>query len=101
MAKSTYKVILFSRVIVDKKVHQWPTAVFNTHGDAKTFATLMAVAHKSGDVETAKQMDAKTAVTEDGKLVPGLKFSIVEVPYSPEAAINSDDMFDAPESPTT
>lgn len=101
MARSTAKVILFSRVTHNKAVHQWPTAVFNTHDDAKSFATILSMAHKSGDVETAKKMDAKTAIQEDGKLVPGLRFSIVEVPYSPEASLGITDMLDSEETPAT
>lgn len=101
MAASTYKVILFSRVTVDKKTHQWPTAVFNKHADAKTFATILSVAHKSGDVETAVKMDPRAAVDADGKLVPGLRFSIVEVPYAPTASFGTDDMFDAPDGVTS
>lgn len=95
MAASTHKVILFSRVKDGNKTLQWPTAVFNSHQDAKTFATILSVAHKSGDVETAKAMDAHTKVTEDGKLAAGLRFSITEVPYSPTAKLDMSDMFDS------
>lgn len=101
MAKSLRKVILFSRVKDGNKTVQWPTAVFNNHEDAKTFATILSMAHKSGDAATAKSMDAQTKVTEDDKLVPGLRFSIVEVPYSPEASLGASDMIDADETPTT
>jgi len=100
MARSTFKVILFSRVTVDKRVHQWPTAVFNNHEDAKAYATILGMSHKSGDVTTAKAMDAKTAVAEDGTLVPGLKFSITEVPYSPAVSLGASDMIDSDETPT-
>jgi hypothetical protein len=101
MARSTSKVILFSRVKDGNKTVQWPTAVFNNHDDAKSFATILSMAHKSGDVETAKAMDAKTAVTEDGKLVAGLRFSIVEVPYSPAASLAASDMLDTEDAPTS
>ena len=101
MAVSTAKVILFSRVTVDKRVHQWPTAVFNKHDDAKAYATVLGMAHKNGDVPSALAMDPKTAVDGDGKLVPGLRFSIVEVPYSPSASLGASDMFDEPEVPTS
>ena len=100
MARSTSKVILFSRVTVGKQVHQWPTAVFNDHEEARSFATVLGMAHKSGDVESAKKMDPKTAVTEDGTLVPGLKFSIVEVPYSPSPSVGASDMFEEDPKPT-
>lgn len=100
MAASTAKVILFSRIVDGKNVLQWPTAVFNKHEDARTFATLLGMAHKTGDVETAKSMDVHTKVTEDGKLAPGLRFSIVEVPYAPAAKLAESDMFDEPAKPT-
>jgi hypothetical protein len=100
MAVSTAKVILFSRIKDGSKTVQWPVAVFNKHADARSFATILSMAHKSGDVETARQMDARTAVTDDGKLVPGLRFSIVEVPYSPPASLAASDMIDTPEPAT-
>lgn len=100
MARSTSKVILFSRVTVGKATHQWPVAVFNDHNDARSFATVLGVCHKSGDVESAKAMDPKTALTDDGTLVPGMKFSIVEVPYSPVASVSASDMFDDEATPT-
>jgi hypothetical protein len=101
MARSTSKVILFSRVTVNKQVHQWPTAVFNNHEDARSFATILGMAHKSGDAATATAMDAKTAKAEDGTLIAGLKFSIVEVPYSPPVSIGASDMLDDDTAPTT
>lgn len=94
MARSTAKVILFSKVKHENKLHQWPTAVFNSHEEARNFATVLMMAHKSGDAESARKMDPHTALGGDGKLIAGLKFSIVEVPYSPSAAIGSDDIFE-------
>lgn len=101
MAASTAKVILFSRVVFDKKTYQWPTAVFNKHDDAKAFATVLGMAHKNNDAESAKAMDVNTKTGEDGKLIPGLRFSIVEVPYSPSASLGASDMFDTEETPTS
>lgn len=101
MAASTAKVILFSRVTVDKKVYQWPTAVFNKHDDARSFATVLGMAHRNGDAASATAMDKNTKIDGDGKLVPGLRFSIVEVPYSPSASLGAADMFDEPEAPTS
>lgn len=101
MAASTAKVILFSRVIVNKKTYQWPTAVFNKHDDAKSYATVLGMAHRNGDVTAAQAMDKDTKVDSDGKLIPGLRFSIVEVPYSPSASLGAADMFDEPETPTS
>lgn len=101
MARSTSKVILFSRVTVDKKVHQWPVAVFNDHPSARTHATLIKMAHASGNAELAKRLDGKTVVTEDGKLADGLKFSIVEVPYAPQPDFGQDDSIESDETPTS
>lgn len=94
MARSTAKVILFSKVKHEGKLHQWPTAVFNSHEDARNFATVLMMAHKSGDVASATKMDPRTAVNGDGKLIAGLKFSIAEVPYSPSTFVGSDDIFE-------
>lgn len=101
MAASTAKVILFSRVVHDKRTYQWPTAVFNRHAEAKAFATVLGMAHKNGDADSARAMDTNTKTTDDGKLVPGLRFSIVEVPYSPSASLGTSDMFDDDEPPTS
>lgn len=101
MARSTSKVILFSRVTVDRKVHQWPTAIFNKHEEARTFATLLKMAHATGNADLARKMDPKTALDGEGKLVTGLKFSILEVPYSPAVDLGDDDSIDAPETATT
>ena len=100
MARSLNKVILFSRVTVDDKSHQWPTAVFNTHDEAKSYATIVKMAHSQGDAKTALALDPHTAVDKNKKLVPGIKFSIVEVPYQPTPALSDDDLFGEDETPT-
>jgi hypothetical protein len=100
MARSLNKVILFSRITHNKQTLQWPTAVFNTHETARSFATILGMAHKSGDATAAKAMDAKTPVDEEGKLLPGLRFSIVEVAYEPQAGLGVSDMLDEPVKPT-
>lgn len=99
MARSTAKVILFSRITVDGKTHQWPTAVFNDHDEAKAFATVIKMAHQSGNVEGAKALDKNTPVDDKGKLVPGLRFSIAEVPYQPTPALSDSDLFGEDEEP--
>lgn len=101
MAVSTAKVILFARLMFDKKAYQWPIAVFNKHDDAKSFATVLGVAYKNGDVAGVKAMDANAKVADDGTLVPGLRFSIAEVPYAPSPSLSASDMFDAEETPAT
>lgn len=100
MARSTAKVILFSRIEVDGKTHQWPVAVFNDHDGAKSYATIIKMAHTSGDVKGAKALDKNTPVDKAGKLIAGLKFSIAEVPYEPTPALSDEDLFGKDETPT-
>lgn len=100
MARSTAKVILFSKHVVGKIVHQWPTAVFNDLESAKSYATMIKMAHASGDVKTAQTLDPQTPVTEDGKLHDGIKFSIKEVPYAPAPTFADGDLFEGEAKPT-
>ena len=101
MARSTAKVILFSRVTVDGKDHQWPTAVFNDHNEAKAYATIVKMAHTQGDAKAAVALDAKTPLDKNGKLVAGLRFSIAEVPYQPTPALSDEDLFGKDEDATS
>lgn len=101
MAVKTNAVILFSRVKDGNKTLQWPVAVFSNHDQARSFATVLGMAHKNGDADTAKQMDPATKVDDGGKLVPGLRFSITEVRYSPSASLGASDMFDEDNPPTS
>lgn len=101
MAVSTAKVILFGRLVHNKQTYLWPIAVFNKLGDAKAFATVLGVAYKNGDTAGVKAMDRNAKIDDAGVLVPGLRFSITEVPYSPSPSVGASDMFDAEEAPTT
>ena len=96
--KAANKTILYSRVTIDKRVHNHPIAVFANEADAAAYAMLIMTAHKSGNAEMAKQLDSKTALAEDGTLIPGIKFSRVTVPYAPTLATSGDDLF-ADDSP--
>lgn len=98
--KASSKTVLFSRITVNKAVHQWPIGIFANPTSAKTYAAYVKMAHSSGLVELAKKLDPKTRLTEDGKLMPGVKFSIVTLPYepSPGDGIGDDDLTE--ESPT-
>lgn len=98
--RSTTKQILFSRVTVGNKAVQWPTGVFANEKSAKEFAGVLNLAHKTGNVDLATQLDPKTHKTADGKLTPGLKFSLLEVPYEPSVADSSDDLFGDDKPPT-
>lgn len=91
--KAATKTILFSRVPVGKGAVQHPVAVFSREADAKGYAVLINTAHKSGNVEMAKQLDAATHLNEDGTLTAGLKFSLVTVPYAPTLAESGEDLF--------
>lgn len=81
--KATAKTVLFSRVTINKAVHQWPVGVFANPTSAKTYAAYIKMAHSSGNAELAKKLDPKTRVGEDGTLVPGLKLSLLTLPYEP------------------
>lgn len=93
------KVVLFSRITVNKAVHQWPIGVFANATSAKTYAAYIKMAHSAGQVELATKLDPKTRLTDDGKLLPGVKFSVATIPYepSPGDGISDDDISD--ESP--
>lgn len=101
MARAAKSVILFSRVTVDDKTAQWPVATFSDHDAAKTYATLIKMAHANGDVKTAKALDSKTAVDGKDKLIPGMRFSIVEVPNQPSPSLGDGDLFGEEETPTS
>lgn len=98
--KSRNKTILFSSITVNKVKRQWPTAVFNTPADAKSYAGMIRLAHASGNAEMAKALDPRTAVGEDGKLHPDVKFSLFTVPYAPTPGdtLSADEIAD--EAPT-
>lgn len=87
MARSNDKAILFCRITHNKQTRQYPVAVFNDVAQAKGFVTFLHLAHKSGDVATAKKLDPKTLVDESGKLVSGAKWSVATVPYAPVVEI--------------
>lgn len=89
--KPVTRTILFCRVLVDKKMHLYPVAVFGDETKAKGHAAFLHLAHKTGDVDTVKQLDPNARVTEDGALHPGAKFSVQTVPYEPAANLGIDD----------
>lgn len=87
------KVILFSRATIGKAVHNHPVAVFGKDAEAKAYAVMINTAIKSGNVEMAKSLDAKTHLNEDGTLVPNVKFALVTVPYAPTFGGGADELF--------
>lgn len=84
--RSTEKTILFARVTMERKTQQWPVATFNTPISAKTYAAYLKMAHSADDVERVKQLDPRAKIDANGHLVPGVKLSILTVPYEPSAA---------------
>jgi len=96
--KPLNKTVLFSRVTVNKSVHQWPIAVFPNPVAAKTYAAYIKMAHSAGDIETAKRLDPKTRLDESGALIPGIKFSVTELTYDPSAVapLADDDLIESP-----
>lgn len=91
--KAATKTILFSRVTVDKAVHLWPTAVFANDKDAKAYATLLKMAHSTGNVDLAVSLDPETRLTAEKTLVPGIRFSIKIAPYAPTPGDDGGDPF--------
>jgi hypothetical protein len=98
--KSTQKAVLFAQVTHDRKTHRWPVAVFNTAKDAKQYAVFMYMAHQSGDAVLAAQLDPKTVLADDGAIVKGTKWNVVEVPYAPVPDVGIEDEV-ASEEPAT
>lgn len=100
MAASTRKFVLFARTVHNKKVNLYPVAVFNQAQDAKVYATFLRLAHRAGDVDGAKKLDAGTVLTEDGALIPDTKWSVTELPYAPQPNLDDDETEDAVTSST-
>lgn len=100
MARSTAKTILFARYTIDKANHQYPVAVFNDLESTKAYATMIKMAHASGNVDHARALDPGTPLDKDGKLHPGIRFSIKEVPYAPQPVFGDADLFGDAETPT-
>jgi hypothetical protein len=92
--KANNKTILSSRVLYDKKVHQHPIAVFSAAQAAKAYATALHSAITAGDLVRAKELDAAIVLDAEGKIVPGVKFSVLDVPYAPEIATTDNTIFE-------
>lgn len=94
--RSTEKTILFARLTVDRKTHQWPVAVFNTKESAGTYAAYLKMAHSVGHTETVRTLDVNAKVDDNGHLIPGTKFSLQTLPYEPSPASGIDEEEPAP-----
>lgn len=99
--KAASKVILFSRTTVGKATHQHPVAVFSRESDAKGYAVLINTAHKTGNVDMARQLDPQVMVAEDGTLAGSLRFALVTVPYAPTLAESGEDIFASDSTPAS
>lgn len=91
MAKSLTKVVLFATSRHDKKVYQHPVASFNSEATAKSYAMILRLAHRSGDVVMAKELDPRVQLTGDGELIADTKWSMVTLPYEPEPSVDDDE----------
>lgn len=91
--QSVTKTILFSQISQGTKVTRWPVAAFVNEKEAKNYGLLIHNAHQTKNVELAVQLDPKTMLDDKRALIPGVKFSVVTVPYSPSLASVGDDIF--------
>lgn len=98
--KPLTKTILFTRVTHERKTHMWPTAVFGNAQQAKQYAVFLHLAHQHGDAETARKLDPKTILREDGTLAPGAKFAVQTVAYSPAPDMGVSDSIEEEEPAT-
>jgi hypothetical protein len=96
--KPLAKAILFTRVVHDRKTHQWPTAVFGNAEQAKQYAVFLHIAHVNGDAVMARKLDAKTILNEDGTLAKGAKFAVQTVAYNPVPDTGVSEDFEMEES---
>lgn len=83
--KPVTRTILMCRVQTGKKMALYPVAVFPSPERAKGHAAFLHIAYRSGDTETVKHLDPSVPLDEEGKLYPGAKWSVTEVPYDPTA----------------
>lgn len=91
MAASKNKTILFGTATDGKTRHLWPIAVFNDVSGAKTFATYLKLAYKSGDDAMIKTLDPEAKRNSEGVALPDTKWSIKTVPYAPAPDVTEDD----------
>lgn len=91
--KAANKVIVFTRVTVEKQPHLWPTAVFANDKTAKAFAIALMQAYRDGDAKRARELDPEARLDGDGKLYPGAKLSMKIAPYEPEIIATDVDPF--------
>jgi hypothetical protein len=89
--RAASKTILFARHAAGTKVTQHPIAVFASPASAKTYASVLTGAYKSGDVDSVRRLDPQTPLTDDGKLPSLPKFSAVVAVYEPLPYVQSEE----------
>lgn len=91
MARSTDKTVLFCLGKDGSKATQWPVAVFNKPDEARSYATILRLAYRSGDLAAVKSLDPQARYKADGTLLADVKFSTLTLPYAPMPGMPDDD----------
>jgi hypothetical protein len=99
--RAVSKVILFGKATHDKKVHQWPVAIFAGIPDARAYATFLRLAYRAKDDESIAALDKSHAQDATGKPLYDTKWAMVTVPYAPAPAFADDDATTSEGAPTT
>lgn len=99
--KALTKAILFTRATRGNKVEMTPVGVWRDANACRQFAVAILSAHKSGNADALKALGVSHLLSEDGTVLPNLKFSRVTVPYEPAAMLLEEDPFAEPSSPAS
>lgn len=98
--KAITKTVLFAKLTHDRKVHQWPVAVFANADDARAYATFLRLAYRAKDDESILALDPKCARDTNEKILYDAKWSMLTLPYAPTPDIGADDDAVSDETPT-
>lgn len=98
--KASKKTILFAKATHERKVHQWPVAVFAQPDEARAYATFLRLAYRAKDAESIAALDPQYAKDTEGAPLYDTKWSLVTVPYSPMPELDGDDSAAKDETPT-
>jgi len=99
--RATSKVILFGKATYNKKLYQWPIAVFAKTDDARAYATFLRLAYRAKDEGAIAALDPSHAKTDDNAIIFDVKWSMVTVPYAPLPEMDTDADAATEETPTT
>lgn len=92
--KSSTKTVLYAKVKVGKEDRQWPVAAFNSDREARKFAPSYYELYMSGSGTALHELTPDAVLDPDGKPLPGLRFSLLTLPYNPDLAPSSSVQFD-------